>query len=322
MKNNIKLKYVGGESIKRIDSEIEQQIIKCYQNGKSCRAVGKQYNVSETTVFNILGRYNIPTRTKGGIYELPLEKVINSYTSGTSIMELAKIYNVSPSTICNYLEKANIPRNNLYHNLNLRRDYFSVIDSFDKAYYLGFLITDGCVGDNNCITLELQAEDDYILKILSNKICNENPIYYSPRNEASLSFKSQQIKDDLAKYGVVPRKTDLVYLPTLSDDMMPHLIRGMIDGDGWISVCSHQLGFCGNSNTVTQMRDYLVNKLGVYKVKVLQCGKHLYQVTWGAQDDIIKICEFLYDNKQDCYLIRKYENFLQIKDGYRKELNA
>jgi len=39
---------------------------------------------------------------------------------------------------------------------------------------------------------------------------------------------------DLEKFGVVPRKTLLTFLPSLSPELMPHLIRGIIDGDGSI----------------------------------------------------------------------------------------
>lgn len=95
--------------------------------------------------------------------------------------------------------------------------------------------------------------------------------------------------------------------------MMPHVIRGMIDGDGWISSAAHQLGFCGNEKTVTQIRNYLVDKLNVYNVKVLHPENNLWQITWASKKDIITICNYIYENKQDCYLIRKYKEFLKIQ---------
>lgn len=84
------------------------------------------------------------------------------------------------------------------------------------------------------------------------------------------------MKKDLEKYGIVPQKTYSVEMPQLDEIMMPHLIRGMIDGDGWISYKSHQLGFCGNEKTVTQLKEYLVKLLKVYDVKVLHTGEHLW----------------------------------------------
>ena len=101
-------------------------------------------------------------------------------------------------------------------------------------------------------------------------------------------------------------------MPMIQENMMPHLIRGMIDGDGWISAPSHQLGFCGNEKTVTQLKNYLVETLNVYNVKVIQSGINLWQVDWASIKDIIKIGNYIYQDKNDCYLKRKYDNFLRI----------
>ena len=62
--------------------------------------------------------------------------------------DLANKYKVSFHTISNILEKYKIPRNNLYHNKFLIEDYWETINSNDKAYFLGFMITDGNISGN------------------------------------------------------------------------------------------------------------------------------------------------------------------------------
>lgn len=78
---------------------------------------------------------------------------------------------------------------------------------------------------------------------------------------------------DLSQYGVVPRKTDKVFLPEINNNLMPHLIRGMIDGDGCISINSLtnklQISFCGNKRCVTEFRDFLVYQLDISYNKVI-----------------------------------------------------
>ena len=96
-------------------------------------------------------------------------------------------------------------------------------------------------------------------------------------------------------------------------NLVSSLFRGMIYGYGWISSKSHQIGFCGNEQTVTQLRDFLVSELNIYPAKVLQCNTSLWQITWASQKDIVKIGSYLYKDKQDCFLIRKYQEFLQIQ---------
>ena len=59
-------------------------------------------------------------------------------------------------------------------------------------------------------------------------------------------------------------------MPLIKNDLMSHLIRGIIDGDGWITKRG-QIGLCGNYQLVSQVKDYLVDTLNVYNVKIIQC---------------------------------------------------
>lgn len=305
--------------MKRTNPEIEEKVIKSYLKGNSCNSVAAQLGINSVTVLNILKRNNITTRTKGGIYKLPVDDIIRDYRNGIRIIELAKKYNVHERTIYNYLESVGEERDYIYINKSLRRDYFSIIDSYDKAYFLGFIISDGCIQDDNNLRITLQLQDDYILKIFAKKICNENPLYFngSRPNEITFHFKSKQVKDDLAKYGVVPRKSLISYLPIdmIPDDLIHHMIRGTFDGNGWITCTdkTKNIGYCaGNERIVTEFRDWLVFKLGVYNVKVIQFGEHQFSCEWDSIKDIIAICNYIYKDKQDCFLKRKYNKFMII----------
>ena len=300
--------------MKKIDKNKECEIIAYYNSGKSMKDCGEYFNLSITTIFNVLNRNNVPKRTKGGIYKLPEDEIISLYRDGKSSFDIASIYKVTQGTIIGILKTNNIPRDNRYHNLNLDVDYFSNIDSIDKAYFLGFMIADGNVnGDNNMVSLSLSNKDKYILEIFSDVTHSSNKLYSrKDKPETTFRLKNHKWVSDLSKYGVVPRKTFTSYLPTISDEFMPHMIRGLIDGDGWISYMSHQLGFCGNEIIVTEVRDFLVNRLDVYNVSVIHPRDNLYQITWASKKDIQVICEYLYNNKKRYYLQRKYNNYLAI----------
>lgn len=301
---------------KKVSSEIEQEIIKLYQSGLSMAKVGAVYEVSGATVMAILNRNNIPKRTKGGIYKIPEEEVITRYKNGESCQTIADFFHVTFHTISDILEKNNISRNNKYKNLKLNENYFENIDTNDKAYFLGFMLTDGNISlKENIIRLSLSSKDEEILTVFKEKTGNENKICVredEKHSERTFQLRSKKWKDDLAKYGVIPQKTFSCEIPVLSENMMPHLIRGMIDGDGWISEKSHQIGFCGNEKTVNQLKAYLVKTLNIYDVKVIHTETNLWQVTWASQKDILKIGNYIYQNKDNCYLTRKYNNFLQI----------
>ena len=300
--------------MRKIDKETEDLIIERYQSGIPMRFVGQDLGINGTTVFNILKRNKIKTRSKGGIEHLNEEEIISLYKSGISSSIIAEKYNVTIHTITNLLEKNGIQRNNIYHNLNLIEDYWENIDTKDKAYFLGFLITDGNV-IGNAVRLSLHIRDKEILEIFSQVTRNDNKLYEDKRNCVSFGVKRKKWVDDLSKYGVIPNKTLTVTMPLLQDDLMPHLLRGLIDGDGWISN-KGKIGFCGNKETVTQVRNYLVNKLNVYNVSVVQCkSSTLYMIQWANKRDYQKICEYIYQDKEKYYLQRKYKNYLLTIHG-------
>lgn len=178
--------------MKKIEKEVELKIIELYNSGKSMNSIGLDIKISPVTVKNILDRNKIPKRTKGGIYELPSDKIVEAYKAGQSCTKLAFKYNVTPTTIINILTKNNIIRNNNYHNLNLNENYWKIIDSFDKAYFLGFLLTDGNVY-RNLIRLELGIKDINILKIFSKYTNNTNKISIANRKEKG-QFASFHVK--------------------------------------------------------------------------------------------------------------------------------
>lgn len=93
---------------------------------------------------------------------------------------------------------------------------------------------------------------------------------------------------------------------------MSHLIRGLIDGDGWISYKAHSIGFCGNYTLVSQVRSFLIYTLNVYPVAIIHSEPNLYQISWAGKQDVNTICNYIYMNKNDCYLERKFNNFMRI----------
>ena len=301
--------------MKRTDKNIELQVIEEYKKGESMAAVGIKFGITSTTVSRILKSHNISARTKGGIEKLPDLEIINKYKSGKSCAEIAKDYNVCLQTIVNVLDKNNVSRDNIYHNLELIEDYWETIDSFDKAYFLGFMITDGNIYQN-AVTLELGERDKDILNVFSKYTKNSNKIlFYDRKNKGKFQafcVKRPKWVSDLAKYGVIPNKTFITKFPELSESMMPHLIRGMIDGDGWISPKGKQVGFCGSKECVEGFRNFLVKTLNVFPVKILFTNSNVWQVCWCSKKDMIKICEYIYKDKQDCFLQRKYNKYLEL----------
>ena len=304
-----------------LDDQLEQQIIKEYLSGSSCRTTGDKFGINQVTVFNVLVRNNVPRRTKGGINPLPMDEIVAKYKTNVSAASIARDYNVTTHTITAILKLYGIPANLNYHNPQLRRDYFDNIDSYDKSYFLGLLLTDGNVYGKSLVRLELQISDRYILEKFARYTGNSNKIYEHtkeyrgrPVHTASLSVKCQEWVAALERFGIVPRKLLKTKFPQLDDAMMPHLIRGMIDGDGSIDKRSGCIGFSGQPNLVIPLEEYLRKTLNLSPRKIYvnnnsDLGPQYHDVSnvFWKLDESEKIANYIYKDKHDCYLTRKFE---------------
>lgn len=311
------------------DEEIKQM----YSEGLSCRIIGQKLNINAATVFNTLKRLNIPLRKKNGQDKLieeviDVSQLIKDYTTHLmSAREIGIKYGIATNTVKNILKKNNVvmrPKaTTVTWNPLVNESYFENIDSKDKAYFLGFFIADGNVLKDNSVRMQLKESDKYILECFSKQIGLNNPLGVDKRDNSFIfHVKSPKMVSDLEKLNIVPNKTFTVKVPIINESLYSHLIRGLIDGDGWFTnYTNHRgkevgaVGLCGNKFVVTFVRDYLVEKLDVYPAKILDRGT-LYQVLWCAQKDIIKIGNFIYKDSDEFKLIRKYQTFMHLKSIY------
>lgn len=131
--------------------------------------------------------------------------------------------------------------------------FFDVIDTSEKAYFLGLMYSDGCTwhtehtGKYGNILYEyntsisLQEDDKDILERFRKALSWTHPLIY--KKSTSVTRKAQymvrvcgqRMHDNLLKWGCVEKKSLILQFPTfLSDELMSHFIRGYFDGDGCI----------------------------------------------------------------------------------------
>src|SRR5262249_47990532 len=161
---------------------------------------------------------------------------------------------------------------------------FANIDSRAKAYWIGILLTDGYISDTRKDSepqVGLQMTDFQLLEKFRQFLESNNPVLEikgrSARHQTMyrVNIFSRRMVNDLSKYGIVPRKTFLTYLPVLDRQLMPHLLRGILDGDGTIS-CRQDggliIGYAGNDRLIAELRMWLICELGVSDNKIHKNG--------------------------------------------------
>lgn len=262
--------------------------------------------------------------------------IINTYLQDKKSQKvIADEFNVTQGTIRNILIKYRINLKSDNKKYEKDESFFEVIDTEEKAYWLGFLYADGYIvqtKEKSKIRLGIQSRDEehlqkFLESLKSNyKICHSRKIMDG--KEYYLSFVdivSVKMVKDIIALGCTPCKTFTQIFP--SDDIVPKkfqlaFIRGFFDGDGCITKTkdkykkidgtqrdNYRLFFMGTENMISHIKQILnlssnrIYKEGkVYKVYVYG-NKKTYQI----------LSEYIYKDAT-IYLERKYKKFLELKN--------
>ena len=233
--------------------------------------------------------------------------------------EIGILYNVVPSLICQILKSLNVSGRK-YGNGKYTHDknYFKTINTIKKAYFLGFIVADGNVFKNR-FSMNLQQRDSYILEKLKKDIQYTGPLTFKKRylphyqDAKNLVIESKDIVSDLAKYGVVPRKSLISYFPNIPKEFFSHFIRGIFDGDGTCNKNpSGQMLFSivGTFELLNSIQDILVENCNLNKNRIIkEKNKQIFILSYAGNHITKRIFDYIYKDCDDFFLTRKYEKF-------------
>lgn len=111
--------------------------------------------------------------------------------------------------------------------------FFELIDTEQKAYWLGFIAADGCV-DHKEFRLHISERDVEHLKEFKSAIQSTHPIHYTANKSVTFIIGNKKIVKNLNALGIVHRKTLILEYPDIPKRLNRHFIRGVFDGDGCI----------------------------------------------------------------------------------------
>lgn len=248
--------------------------------------------------------------------------------------ELAKILNRTKTAIDIKINKLGLKKSKYYYNEN----FFEIIDTEEKAYWLGFIYADGYIAKSglygNEFGIELQKNDYNHLQKFNKSIKGNIEVKYRKRvcnlnnkeyETCFIRLYSKNIVNDLIKNGVIENKSLSIELPKIDDNLMKHFIRGYFDGDGCITKNSHKNGkkyikcdfTCGSELFVNQLRQYLNNNN--IKSYISKEDNKPFRLIIGGMKNCDIFLNYIYE---DCniYLDRKYKKKLLLyKDLNIKE---
>jgi DNA-binding transcriptional regulator WhiA len=205
---------------------------------------------------------------------------------------------------------------------------FEVIDSEEKAYWLGFLYADGSVGSaEDKIELGLAEKDLKHIEKFRDFMGISNKISYREATKSyRMSFRSAKCKQDLIDKGCVPKKSLILNFPTESQvpkTLIRHFIRGYFDGDGWFTNTEScfQIGIIGTENFIKGFLDNIENINKDNKIFTVHRENGAKRYVFGAYQDVLNFLNWIYKDS-NVYLDRKYEHYLDfIQNGSKYHKN-
>lgn len=201
-------------------------------------------------------------------------------------------------------------------------NYFKVIDSHEKAYYLGYIYSDGYICSGNYdrskqIGIALQLQDKYILDRLHNNLQLKTNISIY-KNSAKLVITNLGMYNDLVNLGVKEDKSHQDYtIPSIPEEFINSFILGYFDGDGCITIKATKaivVSICCNSKIFLEsVQNYL--SLNGIETRLNQekrsSGNNLNILYLKGRKNQLKFKDLIYKDSP-IYLTRKYDKFMKI----------
>lgn len=249
-------------------------------------------------------------------------KLPKAIKRGMTIKEISIHLDISESAVNRRLRKLGLNVPNYHNALKFDNTVFDVIDTEEKAYWLGFLYADGCVNsDKNIVSVSLKESDtEHLVKLknffkaTSNKIVHrtvtlKGKIYYT----CSFSVCDKHLKERLIELGCVPKKSLILKFPDISifkyNSLVYPFIRGYIDGDGCLTFSKNgrlELSLLGTENFLSGVQKIFPNRFkSIHHIKRTKSDICKISVTGNNADYISYL---LYQNAT-IYLQRKFDRF-------------
>lgn len=198
------------------------------------------------------------------------EYIIENYELKTST-EIASKLGMSRSCILNVWLREKLRGKDIGRQYYCDFDYFETIDSAEKAYFVGFIMADGCIykreGHQKSLHITIHKKDVDVLEFFNKQLKSNYPINQHCDDYVSLTIVSDKMVEDLMRLGVTARKTwgDSIDISQIQKKYQLDFVFGFFDGDGCISAISStgnshstmMVSICGNEDNMSQLQSIL-----------------------------------------------------------------
>ena len=326
---------------KHYTEEEKELIVSLYNQGRNTVEIASLLKRSQSGIERFLkknGYTDFGLKMKFSEDETKL--IVNLYKNGMTCKEIWErhfkhLYN-SSAMVERLIKKMGLSRGRHKKNVVLNHDYFKDIDDEYKAYFLGFIMADGCIrnvnGNNKkIISISIDAKDKYILDIFAEKVGTDKEVkIYNRKGEnsnkrriATITLFSNKMFADLQKHNILENKTnlDLAIPKTVNKSLINHYIRGYFDGDGSVyryvpkdqNLSRLRLSICVTESfgkdilNLFYENNIIKNINNSNLIDLRKYGNNIFNVRLNSMQDIVKFYKFIYKDS-NVYLSRKKRN--------------
>jgi hypothetical protein len=337
---NIREKYNIPPMNNFCSEETKTKVIEDYKTNKDKTDLARKHNLSTSTIDKIVrppGLLTGMTRLEKAKYMKDnIEDIATDYLSGKTSREISRELDVDKKSVLAALRKYGVEFRNpseRHRSYTVNDKVFENINTFEKAYWLGFLGGDGC-NTGTGIRIALKASDRLHLEKFRDFMGSNAKIYNTVKYDEKYNKKhygclivicNKKISNDLSKLGITIRKTyDYKFPQFLEEKYYASYLLGLIDSDGCFYYYSNDkyfgINFIGTYDVVHNFAKILMDNCNI-TVKISKYRdnnfNYVFCVSGGGQP--IKVVKFLYKDlyNTETWLKRKKEkafNFYGIED--------
>lgn len=265
--------------------------------------------------------------------------VVAAYPRYKHNTDLAREVGIHATSVAKIIKRHGLPPYRRKYSAAIDETFFDQIDTPEKAYFLGWMYSDGHNQPKyRQAGIRLQSGDIEMLRKLRRyigyegniNVYTEQPaagtVVKSPRpsERAGLVWKNARLCASLCRLGCVPNKTRQLVFP--SSDILPlHLVsdfmRGYVEGDGSFGAYDRGKHYIfalqGTQAFIEGATRVIAQHTGVQCVmKAANETNWFFKTAKTGRRPVLAILDWLYADCGDRYLERKYATYMRMKQAY------
>jgi hypothetical protein len=278
-----------------------------WKEGVTLKEIGAELGLSAASICRHAQRLGLPPRSRK-VRAPDRDEFRALYLTGLTLAQVAARTGFHHDTVRRALLVSDVTLQNRSRKWPVRHDAFADPLSAEGWYWLGMLAADGCVRGPQISLVQHGSRAAMLRRFLSFVGSPDRPFRVTNGGNGLIAdVSSQRMAADLARHGVVPRKSLTMKASHVAAGE-PGFWLGVFDGDGCCTFSKRgvpKIGIVGSRPLMTQFSEWLHANLGDHRPAIGSVGRNggeLYDV-WVAGDRARRLAELwlaIYEVSLEC----------------------